>query len=190
MKKENKLKQIIKSKNILLLLLLSMTLSCCSNDDDNNTPTNPIDQLPPATQTGENTIGCLLDGNVFLPGNRPNSTNCFYQFVNGEFYFVAAVGNEDSNFNSLGLGIGTQKKEIIQGETYSLIELEDNNAYGSYIYNSFSNYTSQTYTGELTITKLDMQNQIVSGTFWYDVEDQDGIVHEIRNGRFDMQFTQ
>ena len=31
------------------------TLSCCNNEDD--TPQNPIDQLPPATQDGANTLG-------------------------------------------------------------------------------------------------------------------------------------
>jgi len=47
-------------KRILLLLLTTFTLSCCNNDDDN--PQNPLDQLPPATQTGANTFGCLING--------------------------------------------------------------------------------------------------------------------------------
>lgn len=46
-----------------------------------------------------------------------------------------------------------------------------------------------THTGELTITKLDFENNIVSGTFWYDIEDTQGVIHQIREGRFDMHFT-
>ncbi|MFC5981116.1 hypothetical protein [Flavobacterium salmonis] len=45
-------------------------------------------------------------------------------------------------------------------------------------------------TGELKITKLDFTNNIVSGTFWFDVKDDKGVLHQIREGRFDMQFTQ
>lgn len=50
--------------------------------------------------------------------------------------------------------------------------------------------TSETQTGELKITKLDYDNHIVSGTFWFDVKDSNGVVHEIRDGRFDVQFTE
>ncbi|WP_425413758.1 hypothetical protein [Psychroflexus tropicus] len=41
------------------------------------------------------------------------------------------------------------------------------------------------------MTKLDTDNQIVSGTFWFDVEHPTtGEVLEIREGRFDMQYTE
>jgi hypothetical protein len=55
-------------KHLLLFLVLALTVSCCKNDDDNNT--NPIDQLPPATQTGANTGGALVNGEAFLPNNQ------------------------------------------------------------------------------------------------------------------------
>ena len=52
-------------KKILLLLTLSILFACC-NKEDTPTPTpNPVSQLPPATQTGANTFGCLLDGRRF-----------------------------------------------------------------------------------------------------------------------------
>lgn len=49
-------------RNILFILLLTL-LNSCSSDDDNNQQ-NPVLQLPAATQTGANTFGCLLDGNL------------------------------------------------------------------------------------------------------------------------------
>ena len=52
------------------------------------------------------------------------------------------------------------------------------------------NYTNNLNTGELKITKLDFTNNIVSGTFWFDVKDNQNVVHQIRDGRFDMKFTQ
>ena len=54
----------------------------------------------------------------------------------------------------------------------------------------FSTTNSQ-YTGALTITKLDFANNIVSGTFWFDLENPyTGETVEIRDGRFDSLFTQ
>ena len=51
--------------------------------------------------------------------------------------------------------------------------------------------TNSIQTGNLTITKLDQTNQIVSGTFWFDVEHPiSGEIVEVREGRFDMQYTQ
>ena len=50
--------------------------------------------------------------------------------------------------------------------------------------------TNSIQTGNLTITKLDQVNQVVSGAFWFDVKDSNGTVHQIREGRFDMQYTQ
>jgi hypothetical protein len=42
----------------------------------------------------------------------------------------------------------------------------------------------------MTITRLDLNAQIISGTFFYDVIDGNGQLREIRDGRFYMRFTQ
>lgn len=171
-----------------ILFILSLVLFACHGDDDN--PVAQIDLLPPATHTGENTFGCLLDGQAFLPDNLPGAYNCYYQFVGGDYYFNVGAGNTvNPDLNARALVLKTEKKQIYEGETYQLLELADGNAYGVLSKNGYY-YTSQTDTGQLTITKLDFENNIVSGTFWYDVKDQNGMVHQIREGRFDMQFTQ
>lgn len=172
----------------MLILLTAFTLSCCNNDDDK--PIAEIDKLPPATKTGANTVGCLLDGKAFLPENAPNSINCFYQLVSGEYYFALAFNNRDSNNNIIGINIGTNSKQIFQGGEYQLLEYVPNNASATYIFNLTESFTSATNTGVLKITKLDQVNQIVSGTFSFDIQDTNGIIHQIREGRFDMQFTQ
>jgi hypothetical protein len=177
-------------KNLFLLLIATLTLSSCDKDNDNPPPTNPVDQLPPPTQTGANTFGCLLDGQVFLPGNGTNPLDCVYQFVDGGYYFSLQANKRDSNNIPLRLGCGTQKFQIFEGQSYQLKEKVDGNAYGKYSYAANFTYTSQLQTGELKISKLDFTNNIVSGTFWYDVIDYQGITHQIREGRFDMQFTQ
>jgi hypothetical protein len=176
-------------KHIITFLFITTFLTCC-NKDGNPTTTNPVDQLPPATQTGANTFGCLLDGQVFKPGLTNNSYNCFYQFVDGSYYFSLQANRRDSNNNLVRLGCSTQRLQIFEGQIYQLKERIDGNANGKYFFNLDFVYTTSTEVGELKITKLDFTNNIVSGTFWYDVRDNQGVVHQIRDGRFVMQFTQ
>ena len=174
-------------KKTILLLLIITTLSCCNKEDD--APTSPVNQLPPATQIGANKVGCLFDGQVFLPGNQPLSTNCFYQLVNGEYYFYLSFQKYIGS-DLVSLILKTEKKQIFQNQLNQLNENIDGNASGNYLFNLNNSTTNDINTGELVITKLDPINQIVSGTFWFDVEDTNGIIHQIREGRFDMQYTQ
>lgn len=176
-------------KLILTLCFLPLLSITSCNSDDDNTQSNPISQLPPATQTGENTFGCLLDGEPFLPGSGQNTLDCVYQFVNGEYYF-SLQANREFNFFLTRLGCSTKNLQIEQGITYTLTDNTNGNAYGKYFSETFINYTDNIHFGEVTITTLDIMNNIVSGTFWYDIEDSNGIIHEIREGRFDMQFTE
>lgn len=177
-------------KLILLLFALSLlSTTSCNNDDDNNTE-NPILQLPQETQTGENTFGCLLDGEPFIPSGGTNPLDCVYQFVNGEYYFGLQGNKRNDNNNLITIALSTNELEIQQGLSYNLLNNISGNAQGYFSISTNFNFTSENHTGLLTITKLDQINQIVSGTFWFDVEDQNGTVHEIREGRFDMQYTQ
>lgn len=182
-------------KKIFLLITLTTLLACC-NKDDKSTPTpTPDSQLPPATQTGANTFGCLLDGVIFKPGLTNNSYQCYYQLVNGEYYF-----NVNANYEKNGilksLAIFTAKLAISEGQNYILKENNNGNVIGKYFVGNNNSgiieeyYTSTINTGELKITKLDFTNNIVSGTFWYDVKDNQNVTHQIRDGRFDMRFTQ
>ena len=167
----------MKKLTALLLLMLSLlflsTISCKDGDD---TSTNPIDQLPPATQTGENTFGCLLDGESFIPSGGTNPLDCVYQFVNGGYYFGLQGNKRNENNNRILLGISTNNLEIEENKTYALAGL--------------FRYTSTEHLGEVTITKLDTVNQIVSGTFWFDIAHPvTGEIVEIREGRFDMPYS-
>lgn len=170
----------------LLLILTTFTLSCCNKDDDNK-PKTELEKLPPATQTGAQTFGCLLDGKAFLPGSGTNPLDCVYQFINGGYYFSLQANRRDENNIPLLLGCSTLNLQIFSGQTYQLKEKIEGNAYGNYSYAANFTYTSQIQTGELKINKL--TSTIVSGTFWYDIIDYQGNLHQIREGRFDMLYT-
>jgi hypothetical protein len=48
------------------LLLIFITFFNCSNNDDSIEQ----EQLPPITQTGDNTFGAIVDGQVFIPKDK------------------------------------------------------------------------------------------------------------------------
>ena len=100
------------SKNIILILIISTFFACCTKDDNPTPAPTPISQLPQATQTGLNTFGCLLDGEVFIPGITNNSYQCFYQLVNGEYFFNVSANNSKNNILT-GITIGTEKKQFL-----------------------------------------------------------------------------
>ena len=174
-------------KKLLLILISTFALSCCNNDDDNP------QTLPPATQTGAGTFACYVNGKPFIDTSG-GYFNCYYQFTGGEYYF--GIGGDDNDLNPQNIYIQTQKKEIIQGQTYTFSIVEDGNAYAGCGFSfspteSYQSYTNSVYTGEFKITKLDFTNHIVSGTFWFDIPHPvTGETIQIREGRFDTLFTE
>lgn len=59
----------------------------------------------------------------------------------------------------------------------------------SNIVSAINYVTTDTFTGVLKITKLDTQQKIISGTFWFDAVNAAGEKVEVREGRFDMRYT-
>jgi hypothetical protein len=177
------------SRNLFILFSFLFLLAC-SNDDDSGCV--GIDCLPPATTTGEGTFGCLVNGEPFV--DNSGNFNCFYQLVDGEYYF-GIKGTIDENIPR-SIGLGTRKLELEQALTYDLVEKEDGNAFGTVVFYPTSNginfnNTNDIFTGNLTIKKLDFNNNIISGTFKFQIEDMlSGEIYNITDGRFDAQFTQ
>lgn len=172
-------------KKLILLLLTAFTLSCCNNDDDK--PQNPIDQLPPATQTGANTFGCLINGEPFVVSNTSNQT-AIYQ---GGGLLIGGQKSIDNNFSQVSIFISETSIGEIISENNSYVLNSNSVPKGEYYIenqNCFY-FTSSNYSGSITITKLDNINFIVSGTFEFkSISDNcEGII-DITNGRFDLQY--
>lgn len=160
-----------------------LVLSC---SDDNDKPKSELEKLPPATQTGEYTFGCLLDGKAFVPCCTGNPLDAVYQYVNGGFYF-ALQGNKTIGNDYFSIAVCTDSLQIQEGQTYQLKNAIPGNAYGRFFSTGIATFTSDIQNGELTITHLGPQ--IVSGTFWFDVLDSQDNLRQIREGRFDMEYS-
>ena len=178
----------------ILYTLLSLLLISCGDDDNNNA--EPIDQLPPLTNTGENTFGCLIDGRAFTPqggGLGGPSRGASYQFIfnDGDSYYQFQVfGRHYSDpFESISINLKFLNIEDLRSENTYLVTLFEDGGRGRYFTGGQVDYeTTHTHTGSLTITHYDYDNRIISGTFEFEVEVEGEIVR-ITDGRFDMDFT-
>ena len=172
------------------MLTITLTLSCCKKDDDQST--NPIDQLPPATQTGEQTFGCLINGEAFVPPSfGSNSPSAFYQFVDGAYTLGISAGTGGGT-ELKSINIGCLDMPLIEEIEYTFLEFATGNYFAEYrIGAGFILDTSSSISnpGTLIITNFDQDNFIISGTFEFTVLDNDGGEINITNGRFDMNYT-
>jgi len=181
-------------KQLLIFLLPCILLMAAKCKKD---PANPIDQLPPETQTGANTFGCLVDGKVFLPKGNPLAgpvKTAQYQLVNGRQGFGVSGSYSNGNVSKL-VGIIGDSVKVTTG-TFGLTSLSAGKFRGGYSYMDLTiirpiQYeTNEINKGEVTITKFDTINQIVSGTFWFDaIDSTTGKIVQIREGRFDLPYV-
>lgn len=182
----------MKKLTLILCLIPLLSIINCDNDD-NGTDCHGIDCLPEATQTGAGTFGCLVNGEPYF---ALGGVNCQYQLVSGEYFFGVGfprgVGFPDT------ISLGTNELSIDEGQTFTLLNSNPGNAFAEVLFeydNSIpgfiENQTSNQNTGTLTITKLDEQNQIVSGSFEFEIlNPEDGQLYQITEGRFDSFYTQ
>lgn len=176
--------KMVSNKTIFLLFLI-----CIFGCDKEDKPSNPIDQLPPATQTGAGTFGCLVNGKPFV--DNSGFFNCFYQLVDGEYYF--GIQAEDNVDNIAAIAIGSLQKEIIIGEIIPLNMRENNQFYALLDFNELqqAGSTTELEDGFISFNRFSTNSNIVSATFEFTIVDPEtGAIYEITEGRFDALFTQ
>jgi hypothetical protein len=165
---------------------------------------NPVDTLPPATQTGANTFGCLINGKAFTPGGSsfsPPHLFSYYQnaypTISNAYVFDVSAGDLRNTCNITGITFGVDSVISLQPGIYKLGADKANQGGGGYnreICNGGSGagvyHTNDSIGGQLTITRFDLTYQIASGTFWFNVLDNNGDTVKITDGRFDVRFTE
>jgi len=169
---------------IILILLPLLAVEC-----EDPMVEEPPYELPPITQEGANTFGCLINGEVWLPASdtrnlKPIEAN--YPFINAfDIHVRNTIGNAD--FFNIGL---KDTSNIWEGQTYRLYDRQD--ATFSFelddclFVNGYQG--GQIVAGELFVSKYNIRPEFISGTFWFTaVSDCDTVF--VTEGRFDLPFT-
>jgi len=188
-------------KNKILSFLLLSTISLSFQCKKQNICTDPVCQIPPATQTGANTFGCLVDGKPWTANTSDglglDKISVGHRIVNEDTFFVIRAYR-----NHRIEGISSEMALFIQGGSKrGVFPFKDNDAIGPRLstptgslglYRLSGSFnlpyeTDSLHIGQVTITKYDAANKIAAGTFYFTAQnvDNDSIVH-ITDGRFDV----
>jgi len=169
---------------ITILPFYFLAINACSKDDK---PENPVDALPPITQTGENTFACLINGKPFFSSSDRRAS---YTFADGAYTFgVSGSRHDDIGLRTVSIQ-GIDVEPLAEG-TYILKSEISGNFSAIYIIGRglvLDTGTTDKTPGLLTITRFDLQEFIVSGTFEFSVKDGDGNTLNFTDGRFDLKF--
>ncbi len=192
------MKTLLKLKTLtqLVVLGLFLLLSGLSCEKEYPPGTPEIYKLPPITQTGADTFGCLVDGKAFTPKGTWGSSGLqlYYQYVNNAYHFNIGVTRNEINAPLRGMQIRSHGIQL-EVKNYELTEPDLPLSFGAF-YTIYPDYaeidkyqTNSMVKGEITISRFDLANQIVSGTFWFDAINKDGKTVQVREGRFDSHFV-
>lgn len=154
------------------------------------------EQLPPITQTGANTFGCLINGKLFIPQgfeqNKPNfSLTVDPTFQNGNFGIAVfnKVQEIRFDFGSNDLkDVGTYFLEDFTKSLVAQVSLDKTNCF--FGPSSQCIIQGPCYVkGKLQITRYDLTNRIFSGIFDFKLFDPSTgcDTFYITQGRFDKK---
>lgn len=184
-------------KQLLLPALALLLLTQCHKNDPD--PTKPEDQLPPATQTGANSFGCLLNGQPWTPtynlaiGTPPPLRVTYDPTYAGGSLQIRAIravtGLPDGQYLLLdGAAINKTGSYPISNTgpagVYYSTGLRSGPCQEYRYYNYAPGFSMQ---GQLVITRLDMSAGIISGTFAFTLAQTGCDTIKVTQGRFDKK---
>lgn len=179
--------RIMSMKKILTACLAIVFFAACNKE---------VDELPPVSQTGANTFGAKVDGELWAPkGFGPFPANDILQArMTGTSYLTIDAKNFASSPNE------TQFQILVAGVTgpgtYQLnndVVLPSSLSYGYYVKRNVTPLnewvTSASIGGSVTITRLDTVNKVVSGTFQFNAMNLYNTPQQltVTEGRFDIK---
>ncbi|WP_375416207.1 hypothetical protein [uncultured Hymenobacter sp.] len=173
------------NKLLLLTLPLALLLGCKKDDPD------PVDQLPPATQTGANTLGCLINGQPWTPQGNDGSSNyrvVYDRALGGAFDLRAYRYQQKPTDNYQYMILFATR--LYAPKSYSFRDSLDTEAYISDRMTGceLTSRDKAIYRrGTLTITRLDLQAGIISGTFDFVLAKPGCDTVRVTQGRFDKR---
>ncbi len=180
-----------------LLLIATMTImTACKKE---NTLQDELSKLPPATQTGANTFGCLVNGKAWVAQNQDCFLLCDPSFrmdydisFGGNFgidaYWIDSKKNIKQRIDLMVDSLNYVSSKMLNiNSAHSGVYFKDyklNNDCEEY---DHFNDSSVVYYGLIHTTKFDLQKGIISGTFEFTLVKPGCDTLKVTNGRFDKQ---
>ena len=150
-------------KKYILILFSIISFWSCTEDESID-----ITVLPPATTTGANTFGCLMDGWIYVGGRYLNwghsyvwTYDSFHYYTEEDKLSVSVSVKPGINLSFTILSPQEGKESTITDIEFGREELEDGTAF---------------------ISRFDTEMKIISVTF--------GNGKRLTNGRFDIHYTE
>ena len=191
-------KMMTSSKTKILYLVATLLFFSCNKDN-----ADAAAQLPPATQTGANTFGAIINGQIMLPrttqGYRPPGSNHYAVRYTKSNRWEEIIANDGiSKMGGIYLYIENSDNIYpLKVQNYSVgnsngafsNSLATNTLITAVTYDKNGNvkiYLSIADTGTINITRSD--DAIISGTFSCKLsfENDPNDIIEIKEGRFDF----
>lgn len=184
-------------KTILKIILL-YSLLCIISCSDNPKLTPAIeDELPPITQTGKNTFGCLINGKVFIPkdktgyyppgGGRPRGISIGIGIPD---YFTIISRNYLDTYIYIYIPSDTPIKQTYTFKISSGLPsgLDSPSYPHAYIVYKGIKYLTYENSSSITFTTASQNSGIYAGTFNLKLKNKDNPndIVEITEGRFDI----
>jgi len=182
-----------KINTILIPAIFIFLFACCKKKD-----TTP--KLPDATQTGANTFGCKVNGelaytNRYMPSLIGNQGVEYHFYADGTINISAITQNPRRDFYLIFklenltsiLGTHNANKYVLSG--YSSLNLSGGGVPGGSGY--YVAYDSLPATVTITkfsgkVSKGAVAGDIFSGTFDIQMRNADGTIAHLTEGRFDI----
>lgn len=173
-------------KRILIALLPLMALISCKKD---------VTELPAATQTGANTFGAKVNGNLWAPqgfGSLPANDILEARMSGHDIVINARNFASSPNETEFQLTIFNVTAPGVYPLNTNVTHPNGTSSYGYYVKRNITPQdewvTSATQTGSVTISKIDDVNRVVSGTFQFNAGSlyNTGVL-TVTEGRFDVK---
>ena len=183
-------------RKVFLYLCLATLTQCskCKKDDPTPKPEIPA-ELPPETQSGVGTCGCLVNGKAYA---TLSSTKCRGDWQGLNTLAISADCNMGSSYGSDFFSTGMLLNGRLQsGQVFRLTKFNQpidftmsqfvvNATTANYICVYQGNYIKN---GQVELVKFDGVARIASGRFAFTLYEPGGCdTLRITNGRFDVKF--
>jgi hypothetical protein len=168
--------------SILLFALIFQFSGCDWFKKSDPKPLTELQKLPPATQVGKNTFGCIVNGKAVVAPTTVDVTAVYQQGI------LQIGGGALNPQYSVGLVLYEKNYGLISVRTYPANNYPDSFCTTSYQKDTVTYCQDQAFEGSITITKIDRTGYIISGLFEFTAAAKDCDTLKITSGRFDIKY--